>query len=132
MSKKVTLFKKFDGFLPFFLKFFEARLYRVSRKAVMDLEDLKNVLSAKGEIMGFCGIFTEAEILQKIAELPIKRAKFVAINFAANPEMPLEVVLKIVKEVEQICSKKTKIVFDVKTHKLLGEKIKAWLLATGI
>lgn len=98
----------------------------------MDLEDLRGVLNAKGEIMGFCGIFTEAEILQKIAELPIKRAKFVSINFTASPEMPLEVVLKIVKEVEQICSKKTKIVFDVKTHKLLGKKIKAWLLATGI
>ena len=98
----------------------------------MDLEDLKNVLNAKGEIIGFGGTFTEAEILQKIAELPIKRAKFAAINFTANPEMPLETVLKIVKEVEQICSKKTKIVFDVKTHKLLGEKIKVWLLATGI
>ena len=98
----------------------------------MDLEDLKNVLNAKGELIGFCGIFTEAEILQKVAELPIKRAKFMALNFTANPEMPLETVLKIVKEVEQICSKKTKIVFDVKTHKFLGEKIKAWLLATGI
>ena len=98
----------------------------------MDLEDLRGVLNAKGEITGFCGIFTEEEILQKIAELPIKRAKFVVLNFTANPEMPLETVLKIVKEVEQICSKKTKIVFDVKTHKLLGEKIKAWLLATGI
>lgn len=97
----------------------------------MDLEDLRGVLNAKGEITGFCGIFTEEEILQKIAELPIKRAKFVAINFTTNPEMPLETVLKI-KEVEQICSKKTKIVFDVKTHKLLGEKIKVWLLATGI
>ena len=82
--------------------------------------------------MGFCGIFTEEEILQKIAELPIKRAKFVALNFTANPEMPLEVVLKIVKEVEQICSKESKIVFHVETHNLLGEKIKAWLLATGI
>ena len=118
--------------MPFFLKFFEARLYRVLRKAVMDLEDLRGVLSTKGEIMGFCGTFTEAEILQKIAELPIKRAKFVAINFTTNPEMPLETVVKIVKEVEQICSKKIKIVFDVKTHKLLGEKIKVWLLATGI
>lgn len=98
----------------------------------MDLKDLKNVLNAKGEIMGFCGTFTEEEILQKIAELSIKRAKFVALNFTANPEIPLEVVLKIVKEVEQICSKKTKIVFNVKTHKLLGEKIKVWLLATGI
>ena len=104
----------------------------VSRKAVMDLKDLKNVLNAKGEIIGFSGTFTEEEILQKIAELPIKRAKFVVLNFTANPEMPLETVLKIVKEVEQICSKKTKIVFDVKTHKFLGEKIKAWLLATGI
>ena len=46
--------------------------------------------------------------------------------------MPLEIVLKIVGEVMQICSKKTKIVFNVKTHKLLGEKIKVWLLATGI
>lgn len=55
-----------------------------------------------------------------------------ALNFTANPEMPLEVVLKIVKEVEQICSKKSKIVFSVKTHKLLSEKIKVWLLATGI
>ena len=118
--------------MPFYLKFFEAGLYTVPRKAVMDLEDLKNVLNAKGEIIGFGGTFTEEEILQKIAELPIKRAKFVAINFTANPEMPLETVLKIVKEVEQICSKKTKIVFDVKTHKPLGEKIKAWLLATGI
>ena len=98
----------------------------------MDLEDLKNVLNAKGEIIGFCGIFTEEEILQKIAELPIKRAKFVVLNFTANPEMPLETVLKIVKEVEQICSKKSKIVFNVKTHKLLGKKIKVWLLATGI
>ena len=98
----------------------------------MDLEDLRGVLNAKGEMMGFCGIFTEAEILQKIAELPIKRAKFVALNFTANPDMLLEVVLKIVKEVEQICSKKSKIVFSVKTHKLLSEKIKAWLLATGI
>ena len=98
----------------------------------MDLKDLKNVLNAKGEIMGFCGIFTEAEILQKVAELPIKRAKFMALNFTANPEMPLETVLKIVKEVEQICSKKSKIVFSVKTHKLLSEKIKVWLLATGI
>ena len=98
----------------------------------MDLEDLKNVLNAKGEIMGFCGIFTEEEILQRIAELPIKRAKFVALNFTANPEMPLEVVLKVVKEVEQICSKKSKIVFNVKTYKLLGKKIKLWLLATGI
>ena len=98
----------------------------------MDLKDLKNVLNAKGEIMGFSGTFTEEEILQKIAELPIKRAKFVALNFTANPEMPLEVVLKIVKEVEQICSKKSKIVFSVNTHKLLSEKIKVWLLATGI
>ena len=98
----------------------------------MDLEDLRGVLNAKGEITGFCGTFTEEEILQKIAELPIKRAKFVAINFTANPEMPLEIVLKIVGGVEQICSKKTKIVFDVKTYKLLGEKIKVWLLATGI
>ena len=98
----------------------------------MDLEDLKNVLNAKGELIGFCGIFTEAEILQKVAELPIKRAKFMALNFTANPEMPLETVLKIVKEVEQICSKKSKIVFSVKTHKLLGEKIKVWLLAAGI
>ena len=118
--------------MPFYLKFFEASLYTVLRKAVMDLEDLRGVLNAKGEIMGFCGIFTEAEILQKIAELPIKRAKFVALNFTANPDMLLEVVLKIVKEVEQICSKKSKIVFSVKTHKLLGEKIKVWLLATGI
>ena len=98
----------------------------------MDLEDLRGVLNAKGEIIGFGGTFTEAEILQKIAELPIKRAEFVAINFTANPEMPLEIVLKIVGRVEQICSKKTKIVFDVKTHKLLGEKIKVWLLAAGI
>nr|WP_314999041.1 hypothetical protein [uncultured Campylobacter sp.] len=98
----------------------------------MDLKDLKNVLNAKGELIGFCGIFTEAEILQKVAELPIKRAKFMALNFTANPEMPLETVLKIVKEVEQICSKKSKIVFSVKTHKLLSEKIKVWLLATGI
>ena len=104
----------------------------VLRKVVMDLEDLKNVLNAKGELIGFCGIFTEAEILQKVAELPIKRAKFMALNFTANPEMPLETVLKIVKEVEQICSKKSKIVFSVKTHKLLSEKIKVWLLATGI
>ena len=104
----------------------------VLRKVVMDLEDLKNVLNAKGEIIGFGGTFTEEEILQKIAELPIKRAKFVAINFTANPKMPLEIVLKIVGEVIQICSKKTKIVFDVKTHKLLGKKIKVWLLATGI
>ena len=118
--------------MPFYIKFFEVGLYTVLRKAVMDLEDLKNVLNAKGEIIGFGGTFTQEEILQKIAELPIKRAKFVAINFTANPEMPLETVLKIVKEVEQICSKKTKIVFDVKTHKLLGEKIKVWLLATGI
>ena len=88
----------------------------------MDLKELKNVLNAKGEIIGFSGTFTEEEILQKIAELPIKRAKFVALNFTANPEMPLEIVLKIVKEVEQICSKKSKIVFSVKTHKLLGEK----------
>ena len=98
----------------------------------MDLKDLKNVLNAKGELIGFCGIFTEAEILQKVAELPIKRAKFMALNFTANPEMPLETVLKIVKEVEQICSKKSKIVFSVKTHKLLSEKIKVRLLATGI
>lgn len=98
----------------------------------MDLEDLKNVLNAKGEIIGFGGTFTEEEILQRIAELPIKRAKFVALNFTANPEMPLEVVLKVVKEVEQICSKKSKIVFNVKTYKLLGKKIKLWLLATGI
>ena len=118
--------------MPFYLKFFEVGLYRVSRKAVMDLEDLRGVLNAKGGIIGFSGTFTKEEILQKIAELPIKRAKFVALNFTANPEMPLETVLKIVKEVEQICSKKTKIVFDVKTHKLLGEKIKVWLLATGI
>ena len=55
-----------------------------------------------------------------------------ALNFTANPEMPLEVVLKVVKEVEQICSKKSKIVFNVKTYKLLGKKIKLWLLATGI
>ena len=97
----------------------------------MDLEDLRGVLNAKGEIMGFCGIFTEAEILQKIAELPIKRAKFVALNFTANPDMLLEVVLKIVKEVEQICSKKSKIVFSVKTHKLLSEKSRRgfWLRA---
>lgn len=118
--------------MPFYLKFFEAGLYTVLRKAVMDLEDLRGVLNAKGEIIGFGGTFTEEEILQKIAELPIKRAKFVAINFTANPEMPLEIVLKIVGEVMQICSKKTKIVFNVKTHKLLGEKIKVWLLATGI
>ena len=118
--------------MPFYLKFFEVGLYTVLRKAIMDLEDLKNVLNAKGEIIGFGGTFTEAEILQKIAELPIKRAEFVAINFTANPEMPLETVLKIVKEVEQICSKKSKIVFSVKTHKLLSEKIKVWLLATGI
>ena len=98
----------------------------------MDLKDLKNVLNAKGEIIGFSGTFTEEEILQKIAELPIKRAKFVALNFTANPEIQLEVVLKVVKKVEQIYSKKSKIVFSVKTHKLLGEKIKAWLLATGI
>ena len=98
----------------------------------MDLKDLKNVLNAKGELIGFSGTFTKEEILQKIAELPIKRAKFVALNFTANPEMPLETVLKIVKEVEQICSKKSKIVFSVKTHKLLSEKIKVWLLATGI
>ena len=51
----------------------------------MDLKDLKNVLNAKGEIIGFSGTFTEEEILQKIAELPIKRAKFVALNFTANP-----------------------------------------------
>lgn len=118
--------------MPFYLKFFEAGLYTALRKAVMDLEDLRGVLNAKGEITGFCDTFTEEEILQKIAELPIKRAKFVAINFAANPEMPLETVLKIVKEVEQICSKKSKIVFDIKTHKRLGKHIKAWLLAAGI
>ena len=97
----------------------------------MDLKDLKNVLNAKGEIIGFSGTFTEEEILQRIAELPIKRAKFVVLNFTANPEMPLEVVLKIVKEVEQICSKKSKIVFSVKTHKLLSEKSRCgfWLQA---
>ena len=107
-------------------------MYTALRKAVMDLEDLRGVLNAKGEITGFCGIFTEEEILQKIAELPIKRAKFVVLNFTANPEMPLETVLKIVKEVEQICSKKSKIVFDIKTHKRLDKHIKAWLLAAGI
>lgn len=93
----------------------------------MDLKDLRGVLNAKGGIIGFSGTFTEEEILQKIAELPIKRAKFVVLNFTANPEMPLETVLKIVKEVEQICSKKSKIVFNVKMHKLLGKKIKVWL-----
>ena len=31
----------------------------------MDLEDLRGVLNAKGEITGFCGIFTEEEILKK-------------------------------------------------------------------
>ena len=48
--------------MPFFLKFFEARLYRVLRKAVMDLKDLKNVLNAKGELIGFSGTFTKDEI----------------------------------------------------------------------
>lgn len=104
----------------------------VLRKAVMDLKDLKNVLNANGEIVGFSGTFTEEEILQKITKLPIKKAKFVSLNFTTSPEMPLETILKIVGDVEQICSKRSKIVFDVKTHKLVGEKIKAWLLATGI
>ena len=47
----------------------------------MDLEDLKNVLNAKGKIIGFCGIFTEEEILQKIAELPIKKSEIRSYKF---------------------------------------------------
>lgn len=104
----------------------------VLRKAVIDLKDLKNILNVKGEIVGFGDTFTEDEILKKITKLPIKKAKFVALNFTTSPEMPLEIILKIVEGVEQICKKRSKIVFDVKTHKLLGEKIKVWLLATGI
>ncbi|MGH1600220.1 hypothetical protein [Campylobacter majalis] len=64
--------------------------------------------------------------------MPLNRAKMVVINFTTSPDKPMENLLKITEIINQKLPEEAQMVFGVNTSKDLKEKMKIWLVATGI